>query len=41
LYDLRAIPNLYLLDKEKRVIMKDAMPHLLEERLLSFLQNTM
>lgn len=24
LYDLRAIPNLYLLDKEKRVILKDA-----------------
>ena len=38
-YDLRAIPNLYLLDKEKRVIMKDAMPHLLEEQLVQILQN--
>ena len=39
LYDLRAIPNLYLLDKEKRVILKDAMPNVLEETLLHYLQN--
>ena len=40
LYDLRAIPSLYLLDKDKRVIIKDAMPYQIEERLLNFLQNT-
>lgn len=34
LYDLRAIPNLYLLDKDKRVILKDAQPELLERYLL-------
>jgi thiol-disulfide isomerase/thioredoxin len=33
LYDLRAIPNLYLLDKDKRVILKDAYPERLEEQL--------
>jgi len=29
LYDVRAIPSLYLLDSEKRVILKDAPPHIL------------
>ena len=33
LYDVRAIPSLYLLDAEKRVIMKDAP----ENRLFNFL----
>ena len=35
LYDLRAIPNLYLLDKDKRVILKDAQPERLESYLIS------
>ena len=39
LYDLRAIPSLYLLDREKKVLLKDATPNQVEERLLSFLQN--
>jgi len=34
-YDIRAIPSLYLLDVEKRVIMKDAPT----ERVMSFLDN--
>lgn len=34
LYDLRAIPSLYLLDKEKNVLLKDAPP----ERVLEFLE---
>ena len=33
LYSVRAIPSLYLLDKEKRVIMKDAP----EDRVFSYL----
>lgn len=37
LYDVRAIPSLYLLDSEKRVMMKDAP----EERVLSVLSNMM
>lgn len=36
LYDVRAIPSLYLLDKEKRVIMKDAP----EQRVFAYLENT-
>ena len=39
LYDLRAIPNLYLVDSEKRVILKDVLPHQIEEHLLLYLQN--
>jgi hypothetical protein len=39
LYDLRAIPSLYLLDKDKRVILKDALPQQIEETLLFQLQN--
>ena len=39
LYDLRAIPSLYLLDKDKRVMLKDAEPHQVEELLLYILQN--
>ena len=35
LYSVRAIPSLYLLDKEKGVILKDAP----ENRLLSYLVN--
>ena len=35
LYNVRAIPSLYLLDQEKRVILKDAP----EDRLFSFLEN--
>lgn len=34
-YDIRAIPSLYLLDREKRVLMKDAPT----ERVLSYLDN--
>jgi len=34
LYDVRAIPSLYLLDSEKRVILKDAPP----ERLYAYLE---
>jgi hypothetical protein len=33
LYDIRAIPSLYLLDKDKRVILKDATLHTLMDRL--------
>jgi len=39
LYDLRAIPSLYLLDGEKRVMLKDALPNQVEERLLYHVQN--
>ena len=39
LYDLRAIPSLYLLDNEKRVILKDALPNRIEEQLLYIIQN--
>lgn len=39
LYDLRAIPSLYLLDREKRVLLKDALPHQIEEQLLYLVQN--
>ncbi len=35
IYDVRAIPSLYLLDKEKRVLMKDAP----EQKVISFLEN--
>lgn len=35
LYSVRAIPSLYLLDKEKRVIMKDAP----EDRIMSYIVN--
>lgn len=35
LYDVRAIPSLYLLDKEKRVILKDAPENRVFEMLLS------
>ena len=38
LYDLRAIPNLYLLDKDKRVILRDTPPQRLEEFLYYQLQ---
>jgi thiol-disulfide isomerase/thioredoxin len=38
LYDLRAIPNLYLLDKDKRVILKDAPPEYLEQLLINIMQ---
>ena len=38
LYDLRAIPNLYLLDKDKRVIFRDATPYQVEEFLYYSLQ---
>lgn len=34
LYSVRAIPSLYLLDKDKKVIMKDAVP----EKVLKFIQ---
>ena len=37
-YDLRAIPNLYLLDKDKRVILKDAPPEYLERLLINIMQ---
>jgi hypothetical protein len=37
-YDLRAIPNLYLLDKDKRVILKDAPPENLELQLINIMQ---
>ena len=30
LYDLKAIPSIYLLDKNKRVILKDTDPEILE-----------
>ncbi|MDR3260774.1 MAG: DUF5106 domain-containing protein [Tannerella sp.] len=33
LYDLRAIPSLYLLDKDKKVVLKDATFEQLEDRL--------
>ena len=33
LYDVRAIPSLYLLDREKRVILKDAPVNILMEQL--------
>ena len=33
LYNIRAIPSLYLLDKEKRVILKDAPEHKVFERI--------
>lgn len=36
LYDLKAIPTLYLLDKEKTVILKDATAQQIEEYLLGF-----
>ena len=39
LYDLRAIPSLYLLDKEKRVLLKDALPNQIEEMLIYYVQN--
>ena len=35
LYNVRAIPSLYLLDKEKRVILKDAP----ENKMMSYLVN--
>ena len=35
IYDVRAIPSLYLLDREKRVLMKDAP----EQKVISFLEN--
>ena len=35
LYDVRAIPSLYLLDEEKRVILKDAPENRLFNLLLS------
>ena len=38
IYDLRAIPNLYLLDKDKRVILKDAPPEHLELQLINIMQ---
>lgn len=38
LYDLRAIPNIYLLDKDKRVILKDAPPEYLEQLLINIMQ---
>ena len=34
LYDLKAIPTLYLLDKNKVVLLKDATPSSIEEYLL-------
>ena len=33
-YDLKAMPTLYLLDAEKRVILKDALFEQVEERLM-------
>ncbi|MBO7320662.1 MAG: DUF5106 domain-containing protein, partial [Bacteroidales bacterium] len=33
LYDVRAIPSLYLLDREKRVILKDAPVNIQMEQL--------
>lgn len=36
LYDLKAIPTLYLLDKEKRVVLKDAAVERIEEWLLTY-----
>jgi len=38
MYDLRAIPNLYLLDNDKRVILKDAPPEYLEQLLINIMQ---
>ncbi|MDR2585979.1 MAG: DUF5106 domain-containing protein [Prevotellaceae bacterium] len=38
LYDLRAIPNIYLLDKDKRVILRDVNAPQLEEYLYYMLQ---
>ena len=38
-YDLRAIPSLYLLDKEKRVILKDVYTNQIEEWLVYTIQN--
>ena len=35
LYNVRAIPSLYLLDKDKKVLMKDAP----QERLFSWLES--
>lgn len=35
IYDLRAIPTLYLLDKEKKVLLKDATVQKIEEYLLA------
>ena len=35
LYDLKAIPTIYLLDHDKRVILKDPTPEVLEEVLRS------
>ena len=35
LYNIRAIPSLYLLDAQKRVVLKDATP----ERVIMFLNN--
>ncbi|MBQ0149690.1 MAG: DUF5106 domain-containing protein [Bacteroidales bacterium] len=37
IYSVRAIPSIYLLDKDKNVIMKDAVP----QRAVAFLQNNM
>ena len=35
IYDLKAMPTLYLLDKSKRVLLKDAPPERIEDRLIS------
>jgi hypothetical protein len=40
LYDLKAIPSLYLLDRDKQVILKDADIRTVEEKLPSLLQGT-
>ena len=37
IYNIRAIPSLYLLDSEKRVLLKDAPP----ERVISWIQNNL
>lgn len=34
LYDLKAIPTLYLLDREKKVLLKDATAQVIEEYLM-------
>jgi hypothetical protein len=36
LYDLRAMPSIYLLDADKRVIFKDVLP----EKLIPYLERT-
>ncbi|MCL2501619.1 MAG: DUF5106 domain-containing protein [Bacteroidales bacterium] len=38
LYDLRALPTMYLLDKQKRVLIKDAIQHQVDQLLVQELQ---